>query len=112
MNDFEKYTLIISALGVIVTAFVVVVAIWGEKLRQIWANPKLKITLGEPTLNTTTSGVKGWYYLIRISNERPSSPAQNTRLILTKIFKIGPNGSWQERNFSGPNSGNVAMASV
>jgi hypothetical protein len=102
MTEFEKYSLLIDAVGAVVTLAAVVIAIWGERIRQIWTKPRLGISLHEPAFNITTSGKKGWYYLICVANGRPSSPAQNVRLLLTKVYKIGPDGLWQEQNFSGP----------
>lgn len=102
MTLFEKYSLFIGAIGVGTTIMIIIVAIWGERIRQIWASPKMKIVLDSPTFNVTTTGIKGWYYLIRISNERRSNPAKNVRLLLMKIFKKGPDGIWREQKFSGP----------
>jgi hypothetical protein len=100
MEDFELYSLIINGIGVLVTLAVVVVAIWGEKLRQLWTKPKLQIVLEEPAFNVTQNGIRGWYYILRVRNERLSSPANNVRVLLTNIYKRAPNGSWQEVKFS------------
>jgi hypothetical protein len=102
MTDFEKYSLWIGFGGVLATFAAVVVAIWGERIRQTWSSPKLTITLDEPSLTTTNDGRKGWYYLLCVKNERQSSPALNVRVLLTRVFKKGPDGSWQEQRFSGP----------
>jgi hypothetical protein len=102
MTDFEYYSLVINALGVIAAIFIVFVAIWGERIRQKWNSPKLKIELDETTFNKTMEGIKGWYYRIKISNSKESSPANNVRLLLTKVFKKGPDGKWIEQKFSGP----------
>jgi hypothetical protein len=102
MTPFEKYNLLINSIFAFLTLIVVIIAIWGERIRQLWTKPILKIYLYEPSLTKTNAGIKGWYYLIRVSNDRPSSPAKNVRVILTKVFKQGPDGSWQEQRFSGP----------
>jgi hypothetical protein len=102
MTDFEKYSLWISFGGVLATLAAVVVAIWGERIRQHLASPKLTITLDKPSLTKTNDGRKGWYYLLCVKNERQSSPALNVRVLLTRVFKKGPDGSWQEQRFSGP----------
>jgi hypothetical protein len=80
---------------------VVVVAIWGERIRQIWVKPKLRIRLDDPSFTTTSGGQRGWYYLLRVTNEKESSPARNVRVLLTRVLKRGPDGSWQEQRFSG-----------
>lgn len=102
MTPFEKYSLWINSIFAFLTLAAVIVAIWGEKIRQIWTKPKLKISLYEPSLTKTNAEIKGWYYLIRVSNDRPSSPAKNVRILLTNAHKKGPDGSWIEQKFSGP----------
>ena len=102
MTDYEQYSLIIRAAGVTATLIAIIIAIWGERIRQIWTKPRLSISLHEPGFTKTTSGIKGWYYLISVTNDRQSSPARNARLLLTRVFKKGPDGSWQEQRFSGP----------
>jgi len=102
MTDYEKYSLLIGIGSVAATFSAVVVAIWGERIRQRWASPKLRISLDEPSLTTTNDGRKGWYYRLCVKNERQSSPAVNVRVLLTRVWKKGPDGSWQEQRFSGP----------
>lgn len=102
MTDFEKYSLWIKLGGVLATLAAVVVAIWGERIRQHFASPKLTITLDEPSLTTTNDGRMGWYYLLCVKNERQSAPALNVRVLLMRVFKRGPDDSWQEQRFSGP----------
>ncbi len=102
MTDFEKYSLIISVVGLATTIIIIIIAIWGEKIRQIWSSPKLYIKLFEPTFNRTVEGIDGWYYLIQVINDRKSAPANNVRLLLNKVYKKAPDDSWQELKFSGP----------
>jgi hypothetical protein len=102
MSTFEAYSLLIKSISAFLTLAVVIVALWGEKIRQLWTKPRLNVNLYEPSLTETTSGIKGWYYIIRVSNDRPSSPAKNVRVLLKKVYKKGPDGSWQEQVFSGP----------
>jgi hypothetical protein len=102
MSEYEKYSLIISAAGVLTAIAVVVVAIWGEWFRQLLTKPKLILKFENPSFNVTTNGIKGWYYILRVKNKRSSSPAKNVRILLTNIYKKGPGGSWREVTFSGP----------
>lgn len=102
MTDYEYYSLLINSAGVIVAILIVIIAIWGEKIRQKWNSPDLTITIDEPTNNKTTNDVNGWYYRIKILNKRESSPANNVRLLLTNVYKKGPDGKWIEKKFSGP----------
>jgi len=101
MTEFENWTLVINGVGVLATLAVVILAIWGERIRQHWTKPQLNIELMEPSL-TTANGQKAWYYLLRISNDRQSAPASNVRVHLEQVYKKGPEGSWQKQHFSGP----------
>ena len=87
MTPFEKYSLWINIIFAFLTFAAIIAAIWGEKIRQIWTKPKLKINLCEPSLTKTNTGIRGWYYIIQVSNERSSSPANNARILLTNIYK-------------------------
>lgn len=103
MTDFEKYSLIIVGISAVASFLVVTVAIWGERIRQFWVKPKLQMKLDDPIgiLNKTSDGKKGRYYLLRVSNNRKSSPAKNVRVLLTRVFKRGPDDTWIEKVFSG-----------
>jgi hypothetical protein len=102
MTPFEKYSLLINSIFAFLTLSAVIIAIWGERIRQLWTKPKLKVEFDEPTLTSHTDGKEGWYYHLQISNNRKSSPANNVRVLLYKVFKKGPDGLWRERKFSGP----------
>ncbi len=102
MNDFQVWSLIISGAGVIVTLIVIIVAVFGERIRQLWRSPKLKIKLDEPTFTPTQEGIVGWYYRIKVWNERKSISAEDTRLTLNKVYKKAPDDTWHEQLFSGP----------
>lgn len=102
MTDFEMYSLLIGAIGVLTTIIIIIIAIWGERVRQIWSKPKLVIKLAEPNFNTTNDGRGGWYYLIQVINSKQSNPANNVRLQLNKVYKKAPDGTWKESKFSGP----------
>ena len=93
----------VNVLLIAATLILAVVAVWGERIRQWWARPRLRLLLDEPNLTPITgTDKKGWYYQLRVVNERKTSPASNTQVRLTKVFKKGPDVSWQERHFSGP----------
>jgi hypothetical protein len=82
----------------------VVVAIWGERIRQRWVKPKLKISLSQPTgsLNRRADGKWAWYYSINVVNKRRSSPAISVRVLLIAIEKKRPDGNWIPIVFSAP----------
>jgi len=102
MTDYQKYSLFLQGLTVLAAVAVVIIAIWGEWIRQLWASPKLSLRLHEPSLTSHNTGQMGWYYLLRVSNQRRRSPAKNVRVMLTNVLKKVPDGRWQDVTFSGP----------
>jgi len=102
MTEFEKWAIGIAIAGASSTLLAVIVALFGEKIRQLWSSPKLRIKLAEPVLTKTNAGQKGWYYLLQVRNERRSCPAPNVRVLLTKVQKKAPDDSWIDQRFSGP----------
>jgi hypothetical protein len=102
MTTFEKYSLLVNSIFAFLLLSQLIVALWGERLHQIWSKPKLKVEFEEPTLTSQTDGKKGWYYYLRISNSKKSFPANNVRVLLYKVFKKDPDHLWHERKFSGP----------
>jgi len=102
MTDFQFWSLIISGAGVVATIIVIVIAVFGERIRQLWRSPKLRIKLDEPTFTQTQDGRNGWYYLLKVRNERKSISAEDTRLHLNKVYKKAPDDTWHEQHFSGP----------
>ncbi len=102
MSDYEKWSLVLLALGVFAAVAVVIVALCGERIRQLWASPKLSLRLHEPSLTTVTDGQKAWYYHLRMSNQRRLSPAKNVRVLLTNVLKKAPDQIWRDVRFSGP----------
>jgi hypothetical protein len=104
MTEYEKYSLLTAAISSFVTLLAVGAAIWGERIRQWWTQPKLRISLSDTTgsLANRTDGKKGRYYSLNVTNERRSSPAINVRVLLTEIKKRGPDGNWRPVIFSAP----------
>jgi hypothetical protein len=69
--------------------------------------PKLTIALDCPSLTTAkdehgANPRDGWYFQLRVENTRPFYPAVNVQVLLTRVFKRGPDGFWQEQQFSDP----------
>ena len=94
MTEYECYSLWINAIGIFVAIIVVIVAIFGERIRQLWSSPKLRISMTDPALTSTNNRTKGWYYLIRVTNERLDCPAEDVSLRLLKVYKKTPEGRW------------------
>jgi hypothetical protein len=104
MTDYEKYSVLIAGVSSFVTFLAIVVAIWGERIRQLWTQPKLAISLAdaEGSLTTRADGKKGRYYSLDVTNKKRSSPASNVRVLLTEIKKKGPDQHWRPVTFSAP----------
>jgi hypothetical protein len=102
VTEYETYSVWIALGGIIVTFLAVVVAIWGERLRQLLSSPKLRLSLDSPALTSRNDGHQGWYYILRVDNERSSSPATNVQVLLTRVLKQTPDGDWEDQTFSGP----------
>lgn len=103
--NVEKYTLIKDLIGALLTFIIIIVAIWGERIKQLWKKPKLIISLdsSEGVSNVRNDGKEAQYFILNIENERRSSPAKNVRVLLINIFQLSPDGNlWQEMDFSKP----------
>ena len=104
MTTYEIWNLIIQAAVGMGTLLVAALAIWGNLVRSWWSGPKLEISLLNPLgeLTYLTNGTPVRYYHLKVKNIRKWSPAQNVRVVLTKVFQPAADGSWVDRSFSGP----------
>jgi len=103
MTRFEFWSLVVGSVAAAATFFAVIVALWGERIRQRWNRPKLTLSLLSPLgeLNETAQGVQGRYYGLVVRNERASVPAENTRVHLTDV-QTAPDGTWRSVAFTKP----------
>ena len=101
MKNYEIWSLVLGSTGVSIALSVLIVTIWGEKLRQLWSKPNLKLSFLEASLNNTRDGINGWYYILQVSNDKKMSPADNVEILLTNIYEKGPDDNWHEKLFSG-----------
>ena len=101
MKNYEIWSLVLGSTGVSIALSVLIVTIWGEKLRQFWSKPNLKLSFLEASLNNTRDGINGWYYILQVSNDKKMSPADNAEILLTNIYEKGPDDNWDEKLFSG-----------
>jgi len=83
----------VEAIG---TVAVAIVAIWGDWFRAQIAGPKLKLALHDPNgdLTVRTNGTRTRYYHIKVTNEREWSPAKRVRLLVKKLEKRRPDGTY------------------
>src|SRR5690606_6454723 len=103
-TDYEEYSLTVRILGTVATFLAVIVAIWGERIRQSWTKPKLTISLTDSVGSFTTrgDGKKARYYSLDVANKKRAYPAKNVRVLLTEIAKKDPDGNWKPITFSAP----------
>ena len=68
MKNYEIWSLVLGSTGVSIALSVLIVTIWGEKLRQLWSKPNLKLSFLEASLNNTRDGINGCiiYYKYRM----------------------------------------------
>lgn len=78
------------------TVAVAILAIWGEKVRSIFAGPKLEIELYDSRGSLTSRGnqKKTIYYYIRLINKRTWNPARRVRILVTELAKKRPDGTY------------------
>jgi len=104
MTTYEIWSLIIQGLLGIGTLLLAVLAIWGGLFRSWWSGPKLKVLLHNPLgeLMNLNDGRPVRHYHLRVVNGRKWAPANNVRVLLTKIFQPTEDGRLVDRSFSGP----------
>jgi hypothetical protein len=81
-----------SALTAIGTIAVAVLAIWGDWFRSWLAPPRVEIRPHNlrGTVTSFTNGPRVIYYHLKASNTRRWAVARNCRIILTAIYRRGP----------------------
>src|SRR3989338_2692342 len=92
-------TQIIMAIGAIGTGAVAILAVWGEKMRNMVAGPRLEFELynARGDLNTRQGGGSTIYYHVKIKNRRTWAPAKRVRILCTAIQKKAPDGSFEQK---------------
>jgi hypothetical protein len=88
--------------GVIATWLVVILAIYGERIRSWLFRPALEVTLRNPrgelvpqirwleALQGRGRQIQARYYHVRVSNRRRFSPAHEVRVVMTLVESPGP----------------------
>lgn len=92
-STFYLITQVFIAIG---TVAVAILAIWGEKIRDWMAGPRLEFKLHNARGDITTrqDGLRTIYYHVKIENKRQWSPARRVRILCTAISKKAPDGSF------------------
>jgi len=92
MEYLQLAAFFLTALGTIAVA---VLAIWGDKVRELLAGPKVSFFLRDQAASFTYTGEqnKRAYWHIDVVNHRKWSPVKKIRLLLTGIEKKGADGA-------------------
>lgn len=83
----------LTAIGTIAVA---VLAIWGDRVRDALAGPRITLRLRDERGSLTTRGThqRVIYWHLELINHRRWSPIRNVRLLVTSIEKMRPNGTF------------------
>jgi len=100
MTRYEFWSLIIQGIVGAGTLIVAIIAIWGALVRSWLFGPKLKVSLLNPKgeINPLSDGTQVRYYHLKVTNNRKRAPAQNVRVLLTKIFQLAADGGLVDRS--------------
>lgn len=100
-STFYLITQVFIAVG---TVAVAILAIWGEKIRDWMAGPRLEFKLhnARGDLTTRQDGQRTIYYHVKIENKRRWSIARRVRILCTTISKKAPGGSFVQESLIAP----------
>jgi len=86
------------------TVAIAILAIWGEKIRNWIAAPRLELKLhnARGDLTTRQDGSRTIYYHIRIENKRQWRPAKRVRIVCNAIAKKRADGSFKPESLIVP----------
>jgi hypothetical protein len=87
---------IAEAFTAIGTVSVAVLAIWGDFFRYKFAGAQLELSLNDPRgdLTPRTNGTQSYFFHLKIRNRRLWSPARDVRVLLERIARRRPDGSF------------------
>lgn len=99
---------IATCLAAIGTISVAALAVWGPAIVRRCFGPKLRIrdhrmrgTATPIQRNGTVVGT-GWFYLLKVVNERPYSPADRVEVWLKRLQRRTPDGGFEDLELSTP----------
>jgi hypothetical protein len=105
MTTAEAINAVINGFIAFGTIAVAILAIWGDPIRAWIAGPKLKLIPHNSlrgSVVTLNNGVRSIYYHLKVINRRSSISAINCRVLLKKIWRKAPNGSFLKANLAVP----------
>ncbi len=95
--------------SVITSAFIAVLAIWGDRIRYRLSGPRLSVSLlsADGEVTTLTGGnlsrpVPVRYYHLRVTNNHRSAPARRVRVVIAGLARTASDQSWAVLPLSGP----------
>ncbi len=95
----------VTAIATFIATFVVAyLAIWGDFVRARLAGPKLSLALHNfrGLLVGPIIGTRTIYYHLRVDNARKGTSATNCRVVLKKMWRRGPDYTFQEITLAVP----------
>jgi hypothetical protein len=100
----KALSLIIQGIGVLATLAIVILAIWGDRIRARLTGPKIELSQFDPDGDLTQTGLGSSrrYYHLRVENKRKGTIAQGVYVVLNSIYRPAADGSWAKENISGP----------
>ena len=89
----EVIAAVFAAIG---TASTAVLAIWGDFFRYKLAGPQLEVSLNNPRgdLTPRANQKQAYFFHLKIRNRRLWSPARDVRVLLERIARRRPDGSF------------------
>lgn len=93
MHVIEVVSVVLTAFG---TVAVAVLAIWGEFFRYKLAGPQLVLSLHDSRgdLTARTDGTQAYFFHLKVRNRRLWSPARDVRVLLERIARRRPDGTF------------------
>ncbi len=98
MTKYEIVNTIINALIAIGTIAVAILAIWGDSIRTRLVGPKLSLVEHNfrGAVVPLSNGIPAIFYHLKVVNARSSVSTTNCRVLLKKVWRKAPNGTFQE----------------
>jgi hypothetical protein len=96
MTTAEVWTIVISAIGVVVNACIAVLAVYGKWISDRLTGPKLRLELKSADGATVPpeDGKLRTFYQFKVVNDRPSAIATSCRVHLKKIWRRTSDGRY------------------
>jgi len=104
MSTSEIINAIINGFTAVGTIAVAILAIWGDAIKAKVAGPKLTLVAHNlrGSVVPITQGPRSIFYHLKVVNSRKWVRATNCRVILKKLWRKAPNGTFQEALLSVP----------